>query len=109
MRQERERKDKVPHNRRACDGSHGSVEGRRRAGEYGRATGRLPERLMALMARFTSRVGRGRTHAEEEGGERPSLLACLSTRRRAALCNKFYLQQSNLLTFTLERARGPER
>src|SRR6266850_6054532 len=39
---------KVPRNRRARYGSRGSVERRRRAGEYGGASGRLPERLTAL-------------------------------------------------------------
>jgi hypothetical protein len=45
---------------------------------------------------YVERWTRG-TRAEEEGGKRLSLLACLSTRRRAALYNKFYLRQSNLL------------
>src|SRR6267142_3173527 len=58
-----------------CYGSHGSVEHRWRAGEYGGASGRLPERLTALVARFTLRVKGGNTH--EGGRGKSSPLTCL--------------------------------
>src|SRR6266850_5821460 len=66
---------KVPRNRRARYGSRGSVECRRQAGEYGGASGRLPERLMALVARFTLRVKGGNTRGGGRGKSSP--LTCL--------------------------------